>query len=112
VFATVSVPDRISEPGGAPVLALLVALALASTLGVSRRKHLALSLVALLLVLAFEGSLHAVHHLDDPARAAECAAAVATAHLTGSLVDGVTADPIERRSADRRAARGQERGAG
>ncbi len=95
VLAAGPVKDPISEPRGAPVLPVLVALAAASALGVSRRSRLALSVAGLLLVLDFEAGLHAVHHLDNPARAAECATAVATAHLTGTLVDGVTADPID-----------------
>jgi hypothetical protein len=95
VLVTGSGADPISEPGGAPVLPLLVALAAATALGASRRRRLALSVVVLLLVLEFETGLHAVHHLGEPARAAECATAVATAQLSGSLVDGVTAEPVD-----------------
>jgi hypothetical protein len=87
--------DPISAGGGAPVLPLLVAVAAASALGAFRRRHLAVSVVVLLVVLEFEAGLHAVHHLGEPARAAECATAVATAHQTGSLVEGVTSDPID-----------------
>lgn len=95
VLVTESVADPISEPDGALVVPLLVALAAASALGASRGRRLALSVVVLVLVLEFETGLHAVHHLGDPARAAECATAVATAHLAGGLVHGVTADPID-----------------
>jgi hypothetical protein len=95
VLVTGSVADPISEPGGAPVLLLVVALAAASALGASRPRRRVLSVVVLFLVLEFEAGLHAVHHLDDPARAAECATAVATAHLTGSPVDRVTAEPVD-----------------
>jgi hypothetical protein len=96
VLVAGSVADPISGPGGSPALPLLVALAAAGALGASRRRHLALSVVILLLVLEFETGLHAVHHLGEPARAAECATAAATAHLIGSLVDGgVTAEPVD-----------------
>ncbi len=95
VLGTGSGGDPISEPGGDPVLPLLVAFAAASALEASRRRRLALSVVVLLLVLEFETGLHAVHHLGEPARATECTTTVATAHLTGGLVAGVTAEPVD-----------------
>lgn len=76
-----------------PGVLLVGALAVAGALGMRRRRRLALALAALLLVLAFEAALHSVHHLGDPARAAECAVAVATAHVPIDLAAAVAADP-------------------
>jgi hypothetical protein len=98
VLAQAPVADPAEARGPAPASLLLVVLAAVSAAGMVRRKRLALSLVLLLAVLGFEAGFHSVHHLDDPARAAECAVAVATAHLAGSLVDGVSAGPVALRA--------------
>jgi hypothetical protein len=92
--APVADPVPVSVSGGAPDLLLLAAFAAASALAVSRARRLALGLAVLLLVMGVEAGLHAVHHLSDPARAAECAVAIATAHLTGSPVNGGPADLV------------------
>lgn len=48
-----------------------------------RRRVLALALVLFLVSFAFEIGLHSVHHGADPRQIAACAAAAASAHLTG-----------------------------
>jgi hypothetical protein len=65
------------------------------TLGVALgRRRLALGLVFMLSVFAFETGLHSTHHLGAPARAPECAVAAATAHLAGGSVERVSVDPV------------------
>ena len=71
---------------------LLVALAAVVALGMSRRR-LVIGLVLALLTFAFEAGLHSTHHLGDPVRGAECALALATAHLDGAPVDTVGLAP-------------------
>ncbi|HEY1335516.1 MAG TPA: hypothetical protein VGF31_14735 [Myxococcaceae bacterium] len=83
----------VSGSGTGPSGLLLGAIAAVIGLGMTRRRLLALALAGLLLVLTLEAAVHSVHHLDDPARAAECAVAVATAHAPIDLADAVTADP-------------------
>jgi hypothetical protein len=78
-----------SEAPALPWPALLGML-MAVLLGWRRpRRALALAIVVLLAVLAFEDGLHSVHHLDDLAKLARCAVAGATAQLTATTVDGV-----------------------
>ncbi len=57
------------------------------------RRRLVIGLVVALLTLAFEAGLHSTHHLGDPVRGAECALALATAHLDGAPVDTVGLAP-------------------
>jgi hypothetical protein len=90
--AVIVADPLLGTDGGAGGL-LLIAIAAAAAIGLRRRRLLTLGLVLLLLVLTFEAARHSVHHLDDPARAAECAVAVATAHVAVDLVDGVAPDP-------------------
>jgi hypothetical protein len=89
----VIVADPLLGSDGGPGGLLLIVIAAAGAIAVRRRRLLTLGLVVLLLVLTFEAARHSVHHLDDSARAAECAVAVATAHVTVDLVDGVAPDP-------------------
>jgi hypothetical protein len=51
------------------------------------RQALALVLVLLLGVFAFEDALHSVHHGFDPRQQEECAVAAASAHLAAVQVD-------------------------
>jgi hypothetical protein len=57
------------------------------------RRALALAIVSILVVLAFENGLHSVHHLnqvrhlDDLRSSSTCPVAAATAHLAGTPVD-------------------------
>jgi hypothetical protein len=58
------------------------------------RRALALAIIPILVVLAFENGVHSVHHLnqvrhlDDLRSSSTCPVAAATAHLAGTLVDG------------------------
>jgi len=88
-------PVSALDSGAAGLLALVgLAGVIALAARRPRRPILALGVAVPLLVLGVEARLHAVHHLGDPARAAECTVAVATAHLTGSPADAVTADVV------------------
>jgi hypothetical protein len=48
-------------------------------------------LVAVLAVIAFEESLHSVHHASDQRRAAACAIAACSSHVAATPVEPVTA---------------------
>ena len=50
----------------------------------SPRRTAAVALAALLSLLAFEGGVHAVHHLDDPN--SRCAVASASVHIPGAEI--------------------------
>lgn len=54
------------------------------------RRALAVALVMLLCVFAFENALHSVHHGLDPKQQTECTVAAAAAHLAAVQVDGIT----------------------
>ena len=70
-----------------PALALVAA---AVALGWWRpRRTVALALVLLLAVFAFDDGLHSVHHGMDQARASSCPVAAAATHLHATPVDGV-----------------------
>jgi hypothetical protein len=70
-----------------PLLAALFALALAGAR--SPRRALALSLVLIVSVFAFESGVHSVHHLVDGDRGESCAVASASQHIAGTEVDAV-----------------------
>jgi hypothetical protein len=80
------VPSALS---GAPVtcmLLVLIAIALAWSLPRWRRVT-ALSLTLVLGVFTFGIAIHAVHHLSEPAQAAECPVFFASQHVTGASAD-------------------------
>jgi hypothetical protein len=52
-------------------------------------------------VLTFENGVHSVHHLDDPASAATCSVATATAQVAGTPVDGAAAESFVQPSYER-----------
>ena len=95
----VAAPDRIPAlldlawtaaptPAGVPWY-LVVALSGLTALGARRpRRNLALALVLLLAIFAFESGLHAVHHLNDQDRGESCAVASASQHVAGTEVEG------------------------
>lgn len=63
-----------------------------TALGARRpRRKLALALVLLLAIFAFENGVHSVHHLNDQDRGAQCVVASASQHVAGTEVDGVRA---------------------
>jgi hypothetical protein len=73
-----------------PLLAAAVTLA---ALGARRpRRALALMLIVLAAVFAFESGVHSVHHLGDRDGVQQCAVAAASQHVTGTEVDAVVAD--------------------
>jgi len=66
---------------------VMAAVALAASLALRRaagRRAVALALVALLTVVAFEVALHSVHHLGDADDGASCPVLTATVHLSGA----------------------------
>jgi hypothetical protein len=66
---------------------VMAAVALAGSLVLRRaagRRAVALALVALLTVVAFEVALHSVHHLGDADDGASCPVLTATVHLSGA----------------------------
>ena len=81
------------SPAGVPWY-LVVVLSSLTVLGARRpRRNLALALVLLLAIFAFENGLHSVHHLNDQDRGENCAVASASQHVAGTEVDGgLTAD--------------------
>lgn len=96
-------PDRLAppalsvapDPTALPWPLLVVAL-FGVLLCRRRARHaVALALVLLLAVLAFEDGLHSVHHLTEHAKPVRCAIAAATAHLSATAVDiTVSADVV------------------
>jgi hypothetical protein len=75
-----------------PLLAAVVAVA---ALGARRpRRALALTLIVLAAVFAFESGVHSVHHLADRDGAQQCAVAAASQHVAGTEVDAVAADAV------------------
>jgi hypothetical protein len=83
-----------------PLLAVLLAIALAGAR--SPRRTLALCLVLIVSVFAFESGVHSVHHLADRDRGENCAVASASQYIAGTEVDvilGVEALPQARQLA-------------
>ena len=68
----------------AVLLFLLTAVATAHGLG-RRRRTAALGLVLVLGAFTFGTAVHAVHHLSDPGKAAECLVFSASQHVPGTL---------------------------
>jgi hypothetical protein len=58
------------------------------------RRALALAIVLMLGLFAFESGVHSVHHINDPRSGAACLVAVATLHVAGTPVDGTTSEPL------------------
>ena len=75
-------------PAGVPWY-LVVALSSLAALGARRPgRNLALALVLLLAIFAFESGLHSVHHLNDQDRGESCGVASASQHVAGTEVEG------------------------
>ncbi len=87
--AWAAAPQLLSVPWGlvaAASLCLLLA-------GVRRpRAAVALALVLLVGLLAFESGVHSVHHLGDPGRASGCVLAATSLNLSGLEVEPVALD--------------------
>ena len=56
------------------------------------RRAVALGLVLLAAVFAFENGVHSVHHLTDPGRGGDCALASASQNVSGTEVSPVVID--------------------
>lgn len=90
--AVVPAPSAAPDPTGALPSAVAGALVLGAVFAVTRRppRHaLAVSLVLLLTIFAFENALHSVHHGFDAQQYEECVVAAVSAHLAAVSVDGV-----------------------
>ena len=73
-----------------PLLAAAIAMA---ALGARRpRRALALMLIVLAAVFAFESGIHSVHHLGDRDGAQQCAVAAASQHVAGTEIHAGVAD--------------------
>lgn len=91
-FAEIADPIGPPKPASAPgvpapespdqdVSAIVLTSLLILLTGIARhRRPVALALVFIALVLAFENGVHSVHHLGSPSEAAQCAVAVAMTH--------------------------------
>lgn len=79
-----------STAAGFAWLPLLVALVIALAVRRHPRHALALMLVLLLTILAYQDALHSVHHGDDPAGAASCPVLAASPHILGTESEVVT----------------------
>jgi len=81
-----------AEPG-LPWPALAVVAAAVALAWVRPRRTIALALVLLLALFAFEDAVHSVHHGFDQAQAPSCAVAAVGAQLSATAADGT--DPCE-----------------
>jgi len=72
-----------------------VVLAMAAALAWRRpRRAVALALVLVLAVFAFESGLHSVHHGLDQTQASSCSVAMAGSHLSATAVDDRAPDDV------------------
>lgn len=87
-------------PRAVPWAGVLAAAAAAMPAWLRTRRAFALALVLVLAVLAFENGVHSVHHLGDPRHLNDlrsdttCVVAAATAHVSGTTVDGPTPEHL------------------
>ena len=85
--APVDAVEVVPAPATPPPHPLVPTVALAVTLGMAltaRRRVLVAVLALVLLVLAVETGVHAVHHLTDQRGAADCVVAMASANVQGT----------------------------
>jgi hypothetical protein len=76
-------------PGAVP-WALVLSVAALALVGARRpRRALAVALILVVAVFAFESGVHSVHHLGDRDRGEHCAIAAASQHVAGTEVDVV-----------------------
>jgi hypothetical protein len=74
---------RTAMPTAMPLFGLCLAV-VAFTVFRRPRRVAAAVLAALVIIVVFESSVHAVHHLGDPDGAAHCAIASVASHLSGT----------------------------
>jgi hypothetical protein len=84
-------PGAPTDESAPPVGVALAFIAIAALLVVvgRRRRLMTLGLALVTLVLAFETGVHSVHHLGSPQDASQCAVAVATTHVQGTVGEPV-----------------------
>jgi hypothetical protein len=79
-------PTSPSMPGAPVTIILLVLMAVALAHGLWRwRRTTAFGLVLVLGIFTFGIAVHAVHHLSEPGKAAECLVFSASQHASGTL---------------------------
>ena len=89
---TSSLPPTQAMAGTIPwaLVAFTCAVVLAGVMAHGRRQWRRVALCGLVLVLGtftFGTAVHAVHHLDEPQKAAECPVFSASQHVTGTLAE-------------------------
>jgi hypothetical protein len=86
--------ERRAKPAGTARAWLALAVAAMAVPPILRRSRrtLVAGLVLALVLLSFESSVHAVHHLGDNTGASECSVAGATAHLAGTVAEPPSID--------------------
>ena len=86
-------PSRADAAPGSPatVAVALLASVAALVLGARHRRTLALALVLIAGLLAFEAGVHSVHHLGSARDMSQCAMAAAAAHVQGAIDDPAAA---------------------
>jgi hypothetical protein len=74
---------------------VIAAAALAATVGTRRpRRAVALAIVFVLALFAYETGVHSVHHLNDRAASAACVVASGATHVAGTPVDVGAVEPL------------------
>lgn len=74
-----------ASPEEATVAIVLLGAVVAMGIAARHRRLLALALILIAGLLAFEGGVHSVHHLDSPGDMSRCAVAVAAAHVPAAI---------------------------
>lgn len=82
--------EALSVPSPATLWPVLLVAAALLIVAIGSRRSRASVIAGLLLVFAFEGAIHSVHHLGDREGQSRCAVESASSHLSG-----VNAEPIE-----------------
>jgi hypothetical protein len=85
--AVIPVLRAVPEPVALPWTVLLATGLMATAVWWRPRRAVALSLILLLSVFAFESALHSVHHGLDSQQGDACVIAAAAAHVSAGLVD-------------------------
>jgi hypothetical protein len=80
-------PDAAVPGSPEPATVAIALLGAAVALGIAARHRRALALALILIggLLAFEGGVHSVHHLDSPRDMSRCAVAAAAVHVPGAI---------------------------
>lgn len=93
---------RAADPAaGVPWVAVLAMLGVMLAGARCPRRAVALGVVLILSVFAFENGVHSVHHLNDRVAGAACAVASATVHVSGTTVEECASLPMMPSSPER-----------